>query len=269
MSERSKKKIVYTLVVVSVGLNLLLMVNVFALKIVTRRRASFSPRQAATLPVQAPALARPVAEEMTAGKRNLLQTSSELAARYERRGDKAIGMQEKTDFYSLALLEYAKLPKKNPRYVRLVRQARERIQPRMLENSSLLIALGDTRRQVEQVYGKPDRQVIDQKYLPSGTVTYDYYREQGLIVGISLDRVFSVKFCSYSPGLWRGIRIGDHFDKLKTLYKGKKVYLPGHYFGYQVDRLKTTFIFVDEDEKLDGIKIADQRYYGKWELDLK
>ncbi len=268
MSERSKKKIIYTLVVVSVGLNLLLMVNVFALKIVSRRWAALSPRPAATLP-QAPALARPAAEEMTAGKKNLLQTSYELAGSYERKGDKSIDMRKQTDFYSLALLEYAKLPNKNPRYSRLVRQARERIQPRMLENSSLLIALGDTRRQVERVYGKSDRRVIDRKYLPSGAVSYDYYREQGLVVGISLGRVFSIKFRSDSPGLWRGIRIGDHFDKLKTLYKGKRVYLPGNHFGYRVDELKTTFIFVDGDEKLDGIKIADQRYYGMWEQVLK
>ncbi len=273
MSERNKKKIFYALIAISILINIIFIVNVFALKLANRKyrhisttstvkQTKVSSKQVAALPAQA-------TKEISASQKNLIQTSYKLGRRYETKADKTIGLQEKTEYYSLALLEYAKLPKKDPHYARLMREARERIQSHLLEGSTLLVALGDTRKQVEKAYGKPDRQVIDNRYLPSGSVTYEYYKALGLVVGISLDQVFSIQFCSNSPGLLYGMQIGDHFDKLKTLYKGKKIVLPGSNFGYRVNKLKTTFIFVDNDAKLDKMKIADNQYYGKWELSVR
>ena len=271
MSERSKKKLIYSLIIASVSLNLLLLVNVFALKVGSTKhykqpslayiQQAISRHGEKTTPPPKPLLSD--------SEKNLLQTTYELARGYEKKAQRTVNLQEKADLYSLALLEYSKLPLDEPRYARLVREARERIQPQMLEISTPLVAPGDSRQQVRQIYGEPDRRIIDEKYMPSGTVTYEHYLSQGLVIGLSLDKVFSVKLCSQSPGIWHGVRIGDSFAKIRTLYKGEKIELPGGNFAYRVKDLNTTFVFVDADEKLDGIKISNRKYYGNWKLALK
>ena len=70
MSERSKKRIIITLVLFSALLNLLLMVNVFALKRVTRK---YSPRRSSEI-IRPAAKSGPTAELMTLSKKNLIQT---------------------------------------------------------------------------------------------------------------------------------------------------------------------------------------------------
>ncbi len=265
MSSR-KKQVIYSLVIVSVIVNLLLLVNVFALRRVNRK---YRESRSAFLPRQTEKVARSEVYKMSLSEKNLFDVSYELAKRYEEKADKVLTMREKIDNYTLALMEYSKLPKNNPKYARLVREARERIQPNMTEISTVGFDLGDFRQDVENLYGPPDRQVVDSKFLPSGIITYDYYSKPGLIVGFNNNRVFKIKFTSNFFGSWHGIKVSDSFDKIKTLYPGEKVVLPGNHFGYKVDGLKTTFVFVDGDEKVDGMKVFDEKYYGNWELRLK
>lgn len=264
MSDRSKRKILSAFIISSLLINVFLLVNVFAIKNSKPYKVNSETEKE-----EINIIAKNNEKIMTFGDKNLMDTSYELAKIYEGKGDREIRQELKSEYYSLALMEYAKLPKNDPQYVRLKRAAIERIRPNMLADSTVSLKPGDSRKKVENVYGEADHQIIDKKYIPAGSFTKERYDDEGLEISVSQDKVFEVKMCSGFPGSWHGIKIGDSFEKIKALYSGEKVRLPGNNFGYKVDSIKTIFVFVDSDELVDAIKVKDKKYLGKWEFALR
>lgn len=269
MSKR-KKQIIYALIILSLGVNFMLLVNVFAVRMSNTNLEKYHNYviQKEIL-LKSPEPAKSNHEETAYYDKNLLETTHRMAEMYEEKGDRENNPSLKNAFYSVALLEYAKLPKGVPQYAKLIREGRERLRQKMKKDTTLAVNLGDTREDLQKLYGLSQIQRANEKYLPTGIVNNEYYIHQGINFGLSNNRIYEIKLCSNFQGTWNGIKIGDNFTKISTLYPGRKIELAGSYFGYVVDNLKTTFIFVDKDQLLDGMRIEDSQYFGNWELALK
>jgi hypothetical protein len=200
------------------------------------------------------------------------KTVFQLARTYRNKADRATNLRTKARNYSLALLELEKLSQKDPLIVKQTKPVQRQIKALLQSISTVSIRPGDRRGKIESVYGRPDKTELSDRYYPVGSVSYLTYEKAGLQFGLRNDRVFAVNIRSNFKGVLGGVQVGDNIDGIKALYKGRTNPLPGNNFAYQSEQAKNqrlTFVFINQDDMLDGIKWFDKKFYGSWETVLR
>lgn len=195
------------------------------------------------------------------------ETIFHIAHIFQERGDQTANIRNKTQNYSLALLELEKLSTKDPHIVRQARPAKQHLRYLLHSISTVGVELGNTREKIELLYGIPDKDESSEQYYPIGSITYLTYDKIGLQFGLRNNNVFSINVRSNFKGIVNGVQIGDENVKIQALYKGEVKTLPGNNFAYQAQQTENrqlTFVFSDNDNLVDGVKMFDNEIYGKW-----
>ncbi|MFQ5646873.1 MAG: hypothetical protein ACE5GM_08090 [bacterium] len=181
---------------------------------------------------------------------------------YQKKGDQAASLAEKEKFYALAIRELDKIKKRRPAFIPRMRKVILGIRDSLVSASSLNIKVGDSREQVIKLLGKPSKEEKVNLYFPVESVERLAYYDNAVVVGLHKGKVFSVDIRSNFKGTFHGIRIGDHFDKIRALFKGAEVPVAGSNFGYVTEGWMLSYLFVDADDKVDAIKQIDQGIYA-------
>jgi hypothetical protein len=200
------------------------------------------------------------------------ETIFQIAQTYRSKGDHAADLKTKAGNYLLALLELEKLPTKNPKIVKQAKPAKEQIKTLLRSFSTVGVMPGDSREKIEILYGLADKTKLSDRYYPIGSVTYLTYDKIGLQFGLRNNRIFAINIRSNFKGIVNGVRIGNDLNSIKALYKGKTSDFPGSNYAYQgnlTKHRKFTFVFNDQDDLVDGIKLFDKKLYGSWVTTLR
>jgi hypothetical protein len=199
-------------------------------------------------------------------------TALQIAQTYKEKGDHTINLKAKAKNYSLALLELEKLPLKDSKVVKQTKPVKQQLKALLQSISTVGIKLGDNRQQIELLYGLADRAEVSDRYYPIGSISYLTYDNKGLQFGLRNNRVFAINIRSNFDGVVSGVQIGDNIDNIQALHKGRRNEFPGSNFAYQNNRTKDqqlTFVFSNQDDLVDGVKLFDKKLYGSWETVLQ
>jgi hypothetical protein len=195
------------------------------------------------------------------------ETIFQIARTYQAKGEQSTSLKAKLKNYSLALLELEKLSPQNPRTVKQVKPIKYQIKSLLQPISTVGVKLGDSRDKMELIYGLADKTEISRRHYPIGSIRYFTYEQIGLQFGLRDDRIFAINIRSNFRGIIGGVQIGDDIASIKALYKGGRVSdLPGNNFSYQTGRF--TFVFSNQDNLVDGIKLFDRQLHGNWSTTL-
>jgi len=199
-------------------------------------------------------------------------TALQTARSYKEKGDHTTNLKAKAKNYSLALLELEKLPLKDPQVVKQTKPVKQQLKALLRSISTVGVKLGDNRQQIELLYGLADRAEVSDRYYPIGSISYLTYDKKGLQFGLRNNRVFAINIRSNFDGVVSGVQVGDNIDNIQALYKGRRSEFPGSNFAYQNNRTKEqqlTFVFSNQDDLVDGVKLFDKKLYGSWETVLQ
>lgn len=199
-------------------------------------------------------------------------TTLQIARTYKEKGDHTTNLKAKAKNYSLALLELEKLPLKDSQVVKQTKPVKQQLKALLQSISTVGVKLGDNRQQIELLYGLADRAEVSDRYYPIGSISYLTYDRKGLQFGLRNNRVFAINIRSNYDGVVSGVQIGDNIDNIQALYKGRRNEFPGSNFAYQNNRTKEqqlTFVFSNQDDLVDGVKLFDKKLYGSWETVLQ
>ncbi len=190
------------------------------------------------------------------------------AKNYIQQGDSTDDLYVKVTSYDKALDELSQIHKRI-KYQKKIGPYVEKLRKELLNTSTLKIKIGDTQDELEQVYGKPGKVVVLEKYFPVGSMKYAYYDKLGVRFALNKGRIYSIKYESNFKVIFRGIKIDDPIHKIKRINPGRIIPLPGGRYGYQELDRKTTYLFVDNDDFIDGIEQFDKAIYGEWDAIIK
>lgn len=202
----------------------------------------------------------------------IVKTIFQIAQTYKDKGDRTTNLKAKAKNYSLALLELEKLPRKDPRIVKQAKPIERKLKVMLQSINTVGVKLGDSRQKVELLYGLADKAEVSDRYYPIGTISYITYDKDGLQFGLRNNRVFAINIRSNFDGVISGVQIGDDVANIQALYRGRRNELPGNNFAYQSNKTKNqqlTFVFSNQDDLVDGVKMFDKQLYGSWETVLR
>jgi hypothetical protein len=209
----------------------------------------------------------PITDELTkqlrAEEDNTFELLFNSAKKYIRDGDAAFDLLAKVKYYDNALLQLSKIPRR-PKYQKEVNPLVDMLKKELIDINTVKVQIGDTQQELEKIYDKPDKILVLEKYFPKGSMKYYYYDKLGMRFGINKGRIYSIKFESNFEGIFRGIKINDPIHKVKSLFPGRTIPVADGRYGFQELDRKTTYVFVDNDDFLDGIEQFDKAIYGKW-----
>ncbi len=200
------------------------------------------------------------------------ETIFQIAQTYRDKGDRSANLKTKAQNYSLALLELEKLTQKDPQIVKQAKPLKQQIRTVLQSISTVGVTFGDKRDKIELLYGLADKNELSDRYYPIGSIRYLTYDKAGLKFGLRNNRVFAIDIRSNFKGVAAGVQIGDDIAGIKALYQGKSYDHPGNNFAYQSDQSKNqrlTFVFSDQDDLVDGIKLFNRKLYGSWSTALR
>lgn len=207
-----------------------------------------------------------------AASAEIVETIFQITQTYKDKGDQTTNLKAKAKNYSLALLELEKLPLKDPQIVKQAKPVKQQLGIQLRSISTVGVKLGDSRQKIELLYGLADKTEVSDRYYPIGTISYITYDRDGLQFGLRNNRVFAINIRSNFEGVISGVQIGDDIANIQALYKGRRNELPGNNFAYQCNRTKDqqlTFVFSNQDDLVDGVKLFDKQLYGSWETVLR
>ncbi len=258
------------------GLYLFLTINVILacvflvkLKPRTSQMASVSPGINTVTSKQAGHVSPEISKRMRVAEEDKIhEMLFNSARRYIQQGDSTTDMYVKVANYDKALDELSQIPKRL-KYQQEIGPYVEKLQKALLNINTIKIKIGDTQKKLEQVYGKPDKVVVLEKYFPEGVMKHAYYGKLGVRFGLNQGRIYSIKYESNFKGIFRGIKIDDSIRKIKRIRAGRIISLAGGRYGYQEMDRKTTYLFVDNDDRADGIEQFDEAIYGEWDTIMK
>lgn len=202
----------------------------------------------------------------------IVETIFQIAQTYKDKGDRTTNLKAKARNYSLALLELEKLPLKDPQIVKQSRPVKKQLITLLQSIYTIGVKVGDGRQKIELIYGVANKVEVSDRYYPIGSVSYLTYDRDGLQFGLRNNRVFAINIRSNFEGVISGVQIGDDIANIQALYKGRRSELPGNNFAYQSNRTKDqqlTFVFNNQDNLVDGVKMFDKKLYGSWETVLR
>ncbi len=201
--------------------------------------------------------------------KNYPAVHTQIGLIYEKLAEKAILSSVKLDYYTKALEEYQKLPKKNPLYTRKVREGVSRVKSKLLAYNNLKVKLGDSKDKAIGYYGTPDRVEISKRHFPKGVVSTFIYNTKGLRLKFKGDSLYNIQVASNYKGAFYGIKIGDKIGKVKSIFKGKVVDENVTSATFASNEIDTDFIYSLEDDTIDGIEQNSQEIFGDWNQVLK
>jgi len=210
---------------------------------------------------------RTVADE----KPNMYELYLSIGHAYEKKAEKAKGINEKVRFQDKALIEYGRIPHKKPAFNKRLKAAQVRMRDFYKNIYDFGVKLGQSRKELIATIGeiKPWQEKSSPTHYPPGSVVEIYYPEQGVRLGLREGYIYSIKFGSNYSGIVYGVKINDTLKKIKFLYHGKKEAVMGSSKGIRVQSPDVLFIFNDSDDFVDMIELYDPKVYGRWDAKLK
>ncbi len=194
-----------------------------------------------------------------------------LGYAYEKKAEKARLIEDKVKLFDKAILEYRKVPRKNPGFVHNMMDIKKRLRSRYMTFYDFKIKLGENRSDIVAKLGplKKGQEKVSLVHFPKGSVKKIRYDQIGVQFRLREDKIFSIKFGSNYNGTVYGIKINNTIEKIRFLYDTEPVAVPGSFKGYKVEELGVLFIFNDTDNMVDMLEVYDPKLYGQWNMRLK